>query len=58
MSKAIVQLCHKRSDNYVCCICDTGMYKYPTRLKDEKASRLINLVIKTGYINTKNWEQE
>ena len=58
MSKALVQLCHKRSDNYVCCICDIGMFVYPKRLKNEQATKLINSVIMQGWINTKNWKSD
>jgi hypothetical protein len=53
--KARVDLCHKRSDNYVCCMTDIGLFRYPKRLKDDVASKLINKVITAGYIDTKNW---
>ena len=56
--KAKVNLCHKRSDNYVCCITDVGLFRYPTRLKDEKARKLINSIIMAGYIETNNWKGE
>ena len=58
MPKAKVDLVHIRSDNYVCCMTDKGLYRYPKRLKTDVAQRLINSVIKAEYIETNNWKGE
>jgi len=50
-----IQMAHLRSDNFVCVITEKGNYKYPKRLKNDKAMQLVNDVIKAGYIESKHW---
>jgi len=56
--QAKVMLCHKSTDNFIVCMTDKGHFKYPTRLKNDKADKLINEVIKVGYIKTRYWKED
>jgi len=53
-----VQMAHLRSDNFVCVITEQGCYKYPRRMKTDKALHLVGLIIKAGYIDASLWESD
>ena len=55
--KAKVLLCHINK-SYVVCMTDRGHFKYPKRLKEDVATKLMGRVILAGYIDTTKWKED